>query len=149
MLPPALKPLSALSGAKTLEENLQFIADSLCLAAIQTGERAAKPPTRPCAVISRPVLQRPCPRPTNAPSTGCFGSGKRKAFECLVYLRRYNEATLPRMRTRLREHRCSVRWPGVSKTLALAANQRPAPSDARNALAKRSTVSPKQLASRL
>ena len=28
-----------------------------------------------------------------------FSSGKEKAFECLVYLHRYNEATLPRMRT--------------------------------------------------
>ncbi len=27
-----------------------------------------------------------------------FSSGKQKAFECLVYLHRYNEATLPRMR---------------------------------------------------
>ena len=28
-----------------------------------------------------------------------FSSGKEKAFECLVYLHRYNEATLSRMRT--------------------------------------------------
>ncbi len=27
-----------------------------------------------------------------------FSSGKQKAFECLVYLHRYNESTLPRMR---------------------------------------------------
>ncbi|MFK7777938.1 MAG: hypothetical protein QM501_07405, partial [Gimesia sp.] len=28
-----------------------------------------------------------------------FSSGKQKAFECLVYLHRYNEGTLARMRT--------------------------------------------------
>lgn len=28
-----------------------------------------------------------------------FSSGKHQAFECLVYMHRYNEATLPRMRT--------------------------------------------------
>ena len=28
-----------------------------------------------------------------------FSSGKQKAFECLVYLHRYNESTLPRMRS--------------------------------------------------
>ncbi len=28
-----------------------------------------------------------------------FSSGKEKAFECLVYLHRYNESTLARMRT--------------------------------------------------
>jgi type II restriction/modification system DNA methylase subunit YeeA len=28
-----------------------------------------------------------------------FSSGKQKAFECLVYLHRYNESTLARMRT--------------------------------------------------
>lgn len=27
-----------------------------------------------------------------------FSSGKQKAFECLLYLHRYNESTLPRMR---------------------------------------------------
>jgi len=28
-----------------------------------------------------------------------FSSGKQKAFQCLVYLHRYNQATLSRMRT--------------------------------------------------
>ncbi|MFO3997561.1 hypothetical protein AAHD78_24730, partial [Enterobacter hormaechei] len=32
-------------------------------------------------------------------STKPFSSGKQKAFECLVYLHRYNEGTLSRMRT--------------------------------------------------
>ena len=35
----------------------------------------------------------------NGQFTGCFSSGKQKAFECLVYLHRYNEGTLARMRT--------------------------------------------------
>ena len=32
-------------------------------------------------------------------STGCSAPVKEKAFECLVYLHRYNDATLARMRT--------------------------------------------------
>ncbi len=35
----------------------------------------------------------------NRPIYWLFSSGKQKAFECLVYLHRYNESTLARMRT--------------------------------------------------
>jgi type II restriction/modification system DNA methylase subunit YeeA len=35
----------------------------------------------------------------NRPIYWMFSSGKQKAFECLVYLHRYNESTLARMRT--------------------------------------------------
>src|SRR5699024_6352372 len=35
----------------------------------------------------------------NRPIYWLFSSGKHKAFECLVYLHRYNESTLARMRT--------------------------------------------------
>ena len=34
----------------------------------------------------------------NRPIYWCFTSGKQKAFQCLVYLHRYNEGTLARMR---------------------------------------------------
>src|SRR5699024_12153172 len=42
-----------------------------------------------------------------------FSSGKEKAFECLVYLHRYNEGTLSRMRTEyvvplLARYQCNI-----------------------------------------
>ena len=33
------------------------------------------------------------------PTYWLFSSGKQRAFECLVYLHRYNESTIPRMRS--------------------------------------------------
>lgn len=87
-------------GKDTLEENLQFIADSLCLAAIKPVKKGGE--------TSRETLRRYLSTQfykdhlktyKKRPIYWLFSSGKEKAFECLVYLHRYNEATLPRMRT--------------------------------------------------
>ncbi|MCR3965132.1 BREX-1 system adenine-specific DNA-methyltransferase PglX, partial [Aeromonas veronii] len=87
-------------GTETLEENLQFIADSLCLAAIKPVKKGGE--------TSRETLRRYLSTQfykdhlktyKKRPIYWLFSSGKEKAFECLVYLHRYNEATLPRMRT--------------------------------------------------
>lgn len=87
-------------GKETLEENLQFIADSLCLAAIKPVKKGGE--------TSRETLRRYLSTQfykdhlktyKKRPIYWLFSSGKEKAFECLVYLHRYNEATLPRMRT--------------------------------------------------
>ncbi len=87
-------------GTETLEENLQFIADSLCLAAIKPVKKGGE--------TSREILRRYLSTQfykdhlktyKKRPIYWLFSSGKEKAFECLVYLHRYNEATLPRMRT--------------------------------------------------
>ncbi|MFM5591987.1 BREX-1 system adenine-specific DNA-methyltransferase PglX [Aeromonas veronii] len=87
-------------GKETLEENLQFIADSLCLAAIKPAKKGGE--------TSRETLRRYLSTQfykdhlktyKKRPIYWLFSSGKEKAFECLVYLHRYNEATLPRMRT--------------------------------------------------
>lgn len=87
-------------GNEHLEENLQFIADSLCLAAIKPVKKGGE--------ISRETIRRYLSTQfykdhlktyKKRPIYWLFSSGKEKAFECLVYLHRYNEATLPRMRT--------------------------------------------------
>ncbi|MFM5019979.1 BREX-1 system adenine-specific DNA-methyltransferase PglX [Aeromonas rivipollensis] len=87
-------------GAETLEDNLQFIADSLCLAAIKPvkkgGETARETIRR---YLSAQFFKDHMKTYKKRPIYWLFSSGKEKAFECLVYLHRYNEATLPRMRT--------------------------------------------------
>ncbi|TNI29720.1 restriction endonuclease subunit M [Aeromonas veronii] len=87
-------------GKETLEENLQFIADSLCLAAIKLvkkgGETARETLRR---YLSTQFYKDHLKTYKKRPIYWLFSSGKEKAFECLVYLHRYNEATLPRMRT--------------------------------------------------
>ena len=83
-----------------LEENLQFIADSLCLAAIKPvkkgGETSRETIRR---YLSTQFFKDHLKTYKKRPIYWLFSSGKEKAFECLVYLHRYNETTLPRMRT--------------------------------------------------
>ncbi|MCU3986646.1 BREX-1 system adenine-specific DNA-methyltransferase PglX [Enterobacter mori] len=87
-------------GYDHLEENLQFIADSLCLAAIRPlkkgGETSRETIRR---YLSTQFFKDHLKTYKKRPIYWLFSSGKEKAFECLVYLHRYNETTLPRMRT--------------------------------------------------
>lgn len=87
-------------GKETLEENLQFIADSLCLSAIKPvkkgGETSRETLRR---YLSTQFFKDHLKTYKKRPIYWLFSSGKEKAFECLVYLHRYNESTLPRMRT--------------------------------------------------
>ncbi|PLL43272.1 class I SAM-dependent DNA methyltransferase, partial [Klebsiella michiganensis] len=87
-------------GGEHLEENLQFIADSLCLAAIKPvkkgGETSRETIRR---YLSTQFFKDHLKTYKKRPIYWLFSSGKEKAFECLVYLHRYNETTLPRMRT--------------------------------------------------
>lgn len=87
-------------GAEHLEDNLQFIAYSLCLAAIKPvkkgGETSRETIRR---YLSTQYFKDHLKTYKKRPIYWLFSSGKEKAFECLVYLHRYNEATLPRMRT--------------------------------------------------
>ena len=81
-----------------LEENLQFIADSLCLYAIKPkkGERALETIRR---YLGTQFYKDHLKTYKRRPIYWLFSSGKHKAFECLVYLHRYHEGTLARMRT--------------------------------------------------
>ncbi|MDB1113911.1 BREX-1 system adenine-specific DNA-methyltransferase PglX, partial [Pseudomonas extremaustralis] len=79
-------------GAATLPENLEWLANSL---GRKSGESASEAIRRYLAVnFFKDHVQSYKKRPIY----WLFSSGKQKAFECLVYLHRYNEGTLSRMR---------------------------------------------------
>lgn len=85
-------------GEDHLQENLEFIAESLCLCAIKPkkGESALDTIRR---YLSTQFWKDHMKMYKKRPIYWLFSSGKEKAFECLVYLHRYNDATLARMRT--------------------------------------------------
>lgn len=85
-------------GEETLQENLAFIAESLCLHAIKSkkSEGALDTIRR---YLSTQFYKDHLKTYKKRPIYWLFSSGKEKAFECLVYLHRYNESTLARMRT--------------------------------------------------
>lgn len=75
-----------------LEENLTFLADNL---APRKGESSSETLRRYlCDSFFKDHLQTYKKRPIY----WLFSSGKQKAFQCLVYLHRYSEGTLARMR---------------------------------------------------
>ncbi|HGI5916709.1 TPA: BREX-1 system adenine-specific DNA-methyltransferase PglX [Yersinia enterocolitica] len=85
-------------GEELLQENLDFIAESLCLYAIKPkkGESSLDTIRR---YLSTQFWKEHMKMYKKRPIYWLFSSGKEKAFECLVYLHRYNESTLSRMRT--------------------------------------------------
>ncbi|MFP2825451.1 BREX-1 system adenine-specific DNA-methyltransferase PglX [Citrobacter braakii] len=85
-------------GEEHLQENLDFIAESLCSYAIKPkkGESSLDTIRR---YLSTQFWKDHMKMYKKRPIYWLFSSGKEKAFECLVYLHRYNEGTLSRMRT--------------------------------------------------
>ena len=90
-------------GKEHLDENLEFVAESLCLHALKPlstkkgmAESAMDTVRR---YFSTQFFKDHCKTYKKRPIYWLFSSGKEKAFECLVYLHRYNEGTLSRMRT--------------------------------------------------
>lgn len=85
-------------GDDHLQENLDFVAESLCLHAIKPkrGESALDTIRR---YLSTQFYKDHMRTYKKRPIYWLFSSGKHKAFECLVYLHRYNEGTLARLRT--------------------------------------------------
>lgn len=77
---------------ETLEENLKFISDSLTP---KSGEAPRETIRR---YISTQFFKDHIQTYKKRPIYWLFSSGKQRAFECLVYLHRYNESTLSRMR---------------------------------------------------
>ena len=77
----------------TLEANLKFIAEAL----VPTKDETPRDTVRRylAAGFYKDHLQTYKRRPIY----WLFSSGKQRAFQCLVYLHRYNEGTLARMRT--------------------------------------------------
>jgi type II restriction/modification system DNA methylase subunit YeeA len=75
-----------------LEENLKFIADSLG----PTGGEQPRDTIRRYLAIG--FYKHHLSMYKKRPIYWLFSSGKQRAFQCLVYLHRYNESTLSRMR---------------------------------------------------
>ena len=76
-----------------LENNLTFLADSLAPRRSESSRDTIR--RYLCDTFYKNHLQTY----KNRPIYWLFTSGKCKAFQCLVYLHRYNEGTLARMRT--------------------------------------------------
>jgi type II restriction/modification system DNA methylase subunit YeeA len=85
-------------GDEHLSENLTFVAESLCLHALKPKKAESAMDTIR-RYFSTQFFKDHCKTYKKRPIYWLFSSGKEKAFECLVYLHRYNEGTLSRMRT--------------------------------------------------
>jgi len=80
------------------EVNLQYIADSLTLHAIKP-KLSESPADTIRRYFSSRFYKDHLDTYRKRPIYWLFSSGKYKAFECLVYLHRYTDGTLSRMRT--------------------------------------------------
>lgn len=77
---------------EALDENLKFVADSL---SPRVGEMPSDSIRR---YLSTTFFKDHLQTYKRRPIYWLFSSGKERAFQCLVYLHRYNEGTLSRMR---------------------------------------------------
>ncbi|NQT13884.1 MAG: class I SAM-dependent DNA methyltransferase [Planctomycetes bacterium] len=84
---------SVVRGSSLLEENLKFVAESL---GPKKGESSRDTIRR---YLSQGFYKHHLSIYKKRPIYWLFSSGRERAFECLVYLHRYNEGTLSRMRT--------------------------------------------------
>jgi hypothetical protein len=84
--------LSVVWGKETLEENLQWLAESLGQKGSETSEETLR------RYLSASFFKDHLQTYKKRPIYWLFSSGKHKAFEALVYLHRYHEGTLARMR---------------------------------------------------
>ena len=80
-------------SSDTLDENLKFISDSLKQKSNESHIDTIR------RYLSRSFFKDHLKTYKKRPIYWLFSSGKQKAFECLVYLHRYNESTLSRIRS--------------------------------------------------
>ncbi|UUQ63042.1 BREX-1 system adenine-specific DNA-methyltransferase PglX [Pseudomonas fuscovaginae UPB0736] len=85
--------ISAVWDTPQLEANLRFLADNLSPKKTESSRETLR--RYLCDNFFKDHQQTYKKRPIY----WLFSSGKQKAFQCLVYLHRYNEGTLARMRT--------------------------------------------------
>jgi len=85
--------VSAAWPKEHLEENLKFVAESLGLS------RDERPRETIRRYLATSFYKHHLSMYKKRPIYWLFSSGKQRAFQCLVYLHRYNEGTLARMRT--------------------------------------------------
>ncbi|WP_319575787.1 BREX-1 system adenine-specific DNA-methyltransferase PglX [uncultured Desulfobacter sp.] len=79
--------------SENLDKNLKFIADSLKPKTNESPEDTIR------RYLSTTFFKDHMKMYKKRPIYWLFSSGKQKAFECLVYLHRYNKSTLSRMRS--------------------------------------------------
>lgn len=86
-------------GEENLQQNLDFVADSLCLHALKpkNSENNLSTIRR---YLSTQFYKNHLKTYKKRPIYWLFSSGKQKGFECLVYMHRYNESTLSRISTK-------------------------------------------------
>jgi len=83
---------------ENLQSNLDFVAESLCLNTLKPKKSESNLETVR-RYLSTQFYKDHLKTYKKRPIYWLFSSGKQKSFECLVYLHRYNEGTLSRMRT--------------------------------------------------
>lgn len=76
-----------------VEENLKFVADSV------GSNKGEQPRDTIRRYLAQDFFKDHLKAYKRRPIYWLFSSGKQRAFQCLVYLHRYNEGTLSRMRT--------------------------------------------------
>lgn len=87
-----VKFVETVYGKDTLEENLQFIADAL-------GGKGANPKDVIRKYFLNDFFADHCKIYQKRPIYWLFDSGKKNGFKALVYMHRYREDTIARMRT--------------------------------------------------
>ncbi|WNX58972.1 BREX-1 system adenine-specific DNA-methyltransferase PglX [Acinetobacter baumannii] len=85
--------LTAVWGKDTLDANMQWLAESLDKKANETAEDTIR------RYLASKFYKDHMQTYKKRPIYWLFSSGKQGAFQALVYLHRYNESTLARMRT--------------------------------------------------
>ena len=88
-----IKFLSTAWPAEHLEVNLQFVAESL------GHKKGEAPPETIRRYLSNEFFKHHLSMYRKRPIYWLFSSGKQRGFQAVVYLHRYNEGTLSRMRT--------------------------------------------------
>src|SRR5699024_6292580 len=85
--------LTVTFSAETLEENLDFIADALVRRKNETARERIR------RYLMNEFYKNHTQIYKKRPIYWLFTSGKEKAFNCLVYMHRYDKTTLSRIRT--------------------------------------------------
>ncbi|MBT0887988.1 MULTISPECIES: BREX-1 system adenine-specific DNA-methyltransferase PglX [Acinetobacter] len=85
--------LTAVWGKETLDANMQWLAESLGKKASESAEDTIR------RYLASKFYKDHMQTYKKRPIYWLFSSGKQGAFQALVYLHRYNESTLARMRT--------------------------------------------------
>ena len=91
--PIRVHPCPSVASNHLLEENLRFVADALGPKKNETARDTIR------RYFSNDFYKDHCQTYKKRPIYWLFSSGKHQAFQCLVYLHRYNADTLGRIRT--------------------------------------------------